>query len=160
MAKAEDVARQLRAWAAEKGVLTYTPADQEEEEPIDLEKATSTAEAHAAEQILNIRKINLICVDDEHNSVIVYTHKVPTKKEQEELPDTLKQDVHVEFKKGTLLLLETLQDILLLLGVPKSTRAGIHAAHPCLWAIGLGLGRLDASSEILRENCSGSQTIM
>lgn len=102
MSKTVDVAKQLRSWAAKNGILTYVPADQDDDPAGDLDDLAPAAEAQSAEQILGIRKINLIIADEETNTVIVYTQKNPTKKDQECLPTKLDGDVNVEFRKGAL----------------------------------------------------------
>lgn len=104
MTKAEEVARQFRQWAARNGILNYSAPEIEEEADLELSDISTTtrAQAQAAQEILSIRKINLICVDDDRNSVIVYTHRALTKSEIEELPVRADKDVSFEFRKGIL----------------------------------------------------------
>lgn len=100
--KAIEVGRHLRSWAARKGLLTTVPGDHDEDNTFELSEVSTAAQAHAAEEILNIRKINLICVDEDREKVIIYTQKVPTKRELEELPIKVEGNVSLEFRKGAL----------------------------------------------------------
>ena len=86
MSIVEEAAR-FKGWAAEHGILTYQPPDDDLGHHDDqLDALVSTNQVLAVESILNQRKINLVLVSPENNEIIVCTHQKLTKKELETLP--------------------------------------------------------------------------
>jgi hypothetical protein len=72
----EEVAARFKAWAAENGVLTYKPPEDElDYDHESLTDLTNATEAAKATQILAGRKINFIGVDPEGGKIIVCTHR-------------------------------------------------------------------------------------
>ncbi|WP_308813965.1 hypothetical protein [Sphingomonas sp. GV3] len=81
------VAERFRSWAAEQGILTFQPPDDQFEDRHDsLNDLAETNHAAAASAILNHRKINLIAVNPAKDEILVVTHQKLTKRDIETLP--------------------------------------------------------------------------
>ncbi|WP_137871262.1 hypothetical protein [Sphingopyxis sp. 2PD] len=97
---AEEAAR-FKSWAAEQGILTYQPPEDDlVGQGDDLNDLAETNQAAAAESIFNARKINLVLVSPENNEIIVCTHQKLTKKELETLPETSEEGATFRYVKA------------------------------------------------------------
>ncbi|MES2987038.1 MAG: hypothetical protein V4808_03945 [Pseudomonadota bacterium] len=82
----EEAAR-FKSWAAEQGILTYRPPDEDlGQNDEQLQALVETNEPAAVAGILNHRKINLVLASPERNEIVVCTHQKLTQKEIETLP--------------------------------------------------------------------------
>jgi hypothetical protein len=83
----ESEALRFKVWAAERGILTYQPPEDDGGRANDpLDDLAETTQAAAVETILNHRKINMVLVSPERNEIVVCTHQKISKKELEEMP--------------------------------------------------------------------------
>lgn len=100
MSIVEEAAR-FKAWAAERGILTYQPPDDDLTHNNDsLGDLVATNQAAAVEGILNHRRINLVLVSPEKNEIIVCTHQKLTKKELETLPEKTESGADFRYIKA------------------------------------------------------------
>jgi hypothetical protein len=71
----ESEALRFKVWAAERGILTYQPPEDDGGRANDpLDDLAETTQAAAVETILNHRKINMVLVSPERNEIVVCTH--------------------------------------------------------------------------------------
>lgn len=100
MAILEEAAR-FKAWAAEHGILTYQPPEDDAREGQDgLADLAETNQAAAVESIFQARKINLVLASPEKNEIIVCTHQKLTKKELETLPEKSEEGATFKYIKA------------------------------------------------------------
>lgn len=96
----EEAAR-FKAWAAEQGILTYQPPEDDVRDGHeDLANLAETNQAAAVESIFQARKINLVLASPEKNEIIVCTHQKLTKKELETLPEKSEEGATFKYAKA------------------------------------------------------------
>lgn len=83
------VAERFKSWAAEEGILTFTPPDDKyEDRHEDLDDLATVNQSATASSILSHRRINLVGINAARDEIVVVTHQKLTKKELESLPVT------------------------------------------------------------------------
>lgn len=82
-----EVAERFKSWAAETGVLTYTPPDDKyEDRHEDLDDLAEVGQVANAAAVLNHRRINLIGINPARDEIVVVTHQKLTKRDLDSLP--------------------------------------------------------------------------
>lgn len=139
----EAVAEKLKAWAAEKGVLSYDPpedlGDYHGETISDLTNANDPA---VATEILLHKKINFIGVDPEAGKVIVCTHRKVSGRDLAPLPKEASGGFDIEYIKA----------------FPPQVRLPAMGAVPA-GTHGLHAGRYTCGSSISVGNCVAAGTL-
>lgn len=81
------VAERFKSWAAEEGILTFTPPDDRyEDRHEELGDLAKVNQAATASDILAHRRINLIGINPARDEIVIVTHQKLTKKDLECLP--------------------------------------------------------------------------